>query len=210
MKVVNDDYRLVVKRLVDVVGAAVGLVLLSPLILVIAAAVKLTSPGPVFFAQERYGWRKRRFKMYKFRTMVTNAEALQPSLESRNEVAGPVFKIANDPRQTRIGAFLRRSSLDELPQLWNVLRLVACRAGAGAGARRRALLRRLAHAPVQRRAGADGALAGERAEQPRLRAVGAARPALHRPVVAGSRLRHSRQNPAGGAQGHGCQVIGVA
>ena len=122
MKVVNDDYRLVVKRLVDVVGAAVGLVLLSPLILVIAAAVKLTSPGPVFFAQERYGWRKRRFKMYKFRTMVTNAEALQPSLESRNEVAGPVFKIANDPRQTRIGAFLRRSSLDELPQLWNVLR----------------------------------------------------------------------------------------
>jgi len=76
----------------------------------------------VFFSQERYGWRKRHFKMHKFRTMVSDAEALQASLEERNEAVGPVFKIKNDPRMTPIGAFLRKSSLDELPQLWNVLR----------------------------------------------------------------------------------------
>ena len=94
----------------------------APLWVVIAIAIKLTSPGPVFFAQERYGWRKRRFRMFKFRTMVTGAEALQGSLESRNEADGPVFKIADDPRVTRVGRFLRRTSLDELPQFVNVLR----------------------------------------------------------------------------------------
>jgi exopolysaccharide biosynthesis polyprenyl glycosylphosphotransferase len=122
MKVVSDDYRLVVKRAIDIVGAVVGLVLLSPLLAAIAIAVKATSRGPVFFSQERYGWRKRQFKMHKFRTMVADAEALQAALESRNEAVGPVFKIKNDPRMTSIGAFLRKSSLDELPQLWNVLR----------------------------------------------------------------------------------------
>jgi exopolysaccharide biosynthesis polyprenyl glycosylphosphotransferase len=122
MKVVSDDYRLVVKRAIDIMGAGVGLVLLSPLFALIAIAVKVTSRGPVFFSQERYGWRKRRFKMHKFRTMVSDAEALQPLLEARNEAIGPVFKIKNDPRMTPIGAFLRKSSLDELPQLWNVLR----------------------------------------------------------------------------------------
>ena len=122
MKVVSDDYRLVVKRAIDIMGAALGLVLLSPLIALIAIAVKATSRGPVFFSQERYGWRKRHFKMHKFRTMVLDAEVLQASLESRNEAVGPVFKIKNDPRMTPIGVFLRKSSLDELPQLWNVLR----------------------------------------------------------------------------------------
>jgi len=122
MKVVSDDYRLVVKRAIDIMGAAFGLVLLSPVFAIIAIAVKATSRGPVFFGQERYGWRKRRFRMHKFRTMVSDAEALQAGLEARNEAVGPVFKIANDPRVTPIGAFLRKSSLDELPQLWNVLR----------------------------------------------------------------------------------------
>ena len=114
--------RVFVKRAIDIFGAAVGIALTAPLWLLIAIAIKATSTGPVFFAQERYGWRKRRFRMLKFRTMVTNAEALQAQLESRNEVGGPVFKIADDPRVTRVGRFLRKTSLDELPQLWNVLR----------------------------------------------------------------------------------------
>ena len=122
MKVVSDDYRLVIKRGIDILGSAGGLVLLAPLLAAIALAVKLGSPGPALFAQERYGWRKRRFRMYKFRTMVTEAETLQSVLENRNEAAGPVFKIQHDPRVTALGRFLRRSSLDELPQLWNVLR----------------------------------------------------------------------------------------
>jgi exopolysaccharide biosynthesis polyprenyl glycosylphosphotransferase len=122
MHVVPDDHRLIVKRATDIVGAVIGLLLTAPLLAVIALAIKLTSPGPVLFAQERYGWRKRRFKMLKFRTMVTNAEALQVALEGRNEAVGPVFKIRADPRVTRVGRFLRKTSLDELPQFWNVLR----------------------------------------------------------------------------------------
>jgi lipopolysaccharide/colanic/teichoic acid biosynthesis glycosyltransferase len=90
--------------------------------LLIAVAIKLTSAGPAIYSQQRYGRNKRRFKMYKFRTMVTNAEELQQALEQRNEAAGPVFKIKEDPRVTRVGTFLRKSSLDELPQLFNVLR----------------------------------------------------------------------------------------
>jgi exopolysaccharide biosynthesis polyprenyl glycosylphosphotransferase len=122
MKVVSDDYRLAVKRAIDIAAAAAGMVLLIPVFAVIAIAVKATSRGPAIFGQERYGWRKRRFTMYKFRTMVVDADVLQDSLESRNEAAGPVFKIKDDPRVTPIGRFLRKSSLDELPQLWNVLR----------------------------------------------------------------------------------------
>src|SRR5436190_15620714 len=116
------DSRHVVKRMIDVVGASIGLVLLAPLFLVIAVAIKLTSGSPVFFSQERHGRNRRRFLMYKFRTMVNTAEQLQPLLEQCNEAAGPIFKIKKDPRVTRLGAFLRRSSLDELPQLFNVLK----------------------------------------------------------------------------------------
>ena len=122
LQVAPDGYRLLVKRMIDIAGAATGLLLAAPLFLVIAIAIKLTSPGPVFFAQERYGWRKRRFRMLKFRTMVTDADARLADLEVRNEAGGPVFKIRNDPRITRVGGILRRTSLDELPQLWNVLR----------------------------------------------------------------------------------------
>jgi exopolysaccharide biosynthesis polyprenyl glycosylphosphotransferase len=122
MKVVHDDYRLAVKRAIDLLGAVVGLVLFGPLMLVIALAIRLTSPGPVIFAQERPGYRKRRFMMYKFRTMVSDAEMLQADLESSNEAQGPVFKIRNDPRITPIGRILRKASFDELPQFFNVLR----------------------------------------------------------------------------------------
>jgi exopolysaccharide biosynthesis polyprenyl glycosylphosphotransferase len=116
-----DTLRLVAKRMMDVGGAAVGLIVLSPLVLAIAAAVKLDSNGPIFFVQERVGLNRRRFPAYKFRTMVVGAEQLQPDLEHLNEAEGPVFKIQEDPRVTRLGRLLRRLSLDEVPQLLNVL-----------------------------------------------------------------------------------------
>jgi exopolysaccharide biosynthesis polyprenyl glycosylphosphotransferase len=122
MHVVPGDWQVAVKRGLDLVGALVGLVLLAPVYAVIAIAVKVSSPGAVIFAQERYGLHKRRFRMLKFRTMVSDAEQRQADLEQLNEAVGPVFKIKDDPRVTRVGRFLRRSSLDELPQLWNVLR----------------------------------------------------------------------------------------
>ena len=122
LQVVADGWQLVVKRAFDIVVSALALVALSPLMLAVAAAVKLTSPGPVIFAQERYGLNRRRFQMLKFRTMVPDAERLQASLEAFNEVQGPVFKIANDPRITPLGRVLRRTSIDELPQLCNVLK----------------------------------------------------------------------------------------
>jgi exopolysaccharide biosynthesis polyprenyl glycosylphosphotransferase len=111
-----------VKRVIDIVGATAVLLVLSPVMLGAALAIRLTSGSPVIYAQERCGLNRRRFRMFKFRTMVQNAEHLQASLESMNEATGPVFKIANDPRITPLGHFLRRSSIDELPQLFNVIR----------------------------------------------------------------------------------------
>lgn len=122
MHVAPDDYRIVVKRGIDIVGGAVGLVLCAPLLLLVAAAIKLTSSGPIVYPQDRCGLGRRPFRMYKFRSMYADAEKLQASLESRNEANGPVFKIRNDPRITPLGRLLRKSSIDELPQLWNVLR----------------------------------------------------------------------------------------
>jgi exopolysaccharide biosynthesis polyprenyl glycosylphosphotransferase len=122
LKMVHDDYRRHVKRAIDIAGAAFGLVILAPLMLAIALLIKCTSKGPVLFRQERHGLNKRTFNIYKFRTMVENAEAGQAALEHRNENSGPVFKIFKDPRVTRLGFFLRRTSIDELPQLINILK----------------------------------------------------------------------------------------
>ncbi|MBM3317089.1 MAG: sugar transferase [Candidatus Eisenbacteria bacterium] len=110
------------KRLFDLAGAAAGLILLSPLFLLVALAIKLDSPGPVFYVSTRLGRRARPFPFVKFRSMVRDAEARRAQLEALNEMDGPVFKIREDPRMTRVGRLLRRSSLDELPQLWSVLR----------------------------------------------------------------------------------------
>lgn len=121
LQVVSDGTPLVIKRVLDLFGATVALMLLAPVMLAIAAAIKATSDGPVIYAQERYGLNRRRFRMLKFRTMVQDAERLQTALEARNEAQGPVFKIARDPRITPLGRWLRRTSLDELPQLINVL-----------------------------------------------------------------------------------------
>ncbi len=116
-----DNLALLVKRAIDMLGAALGLILLSPLLLAAAIVIKLDSPGPVFFRQERVGLNRRRFRAYKFRTMVGDAEKMQAALEPLNEAQGPVFKIENDPRITRVGKWLRHLSIDELPQLLNVL-----------------------------------------------------------------------------------------
>jgi lipopolysaccharide/colanic/teichoic acid biosynthesis glycosyltransferase len=114
---------LAIKRAVDLAGALVGLLLLAPTMLAIALLIRLGSPGPVLFCQWRLGQGGRPFRMLKFRTMVVDAEQRLGDLESSNESAGGVlFKLRHDPRVTRVGRFLRRSSLDELPQLVNVLK----------------------------------------------------------------------------------------
>jgi anti-anti-sigma factor len=107
------------KRCMDIMGALVGLGITAGLILPIAIAITLSSPGPIFFCQTRCGLMGKRFKLWKFRSMVTNAETLKA--EVKNEAEGAFFKNANDPRITRVGRFLRKTSLDELPQFWNVL-----------------------------------------------------------------------------------------
>lgn len=122
LKMVYDDYRRHLKRALDIAGALFGIVLLSPLFLVVAILIKATSKGPVFFRQERYGLNKRTFYIYKFRSMIQDAEAAQAKFEHLNQNSGPVFKIFADPRVTKVGAFLRKTSIDELPQLFNVLK----------------------------------------------------------------------------------------
>lgn len=116
------DQAVLVKRIIDIVIAGPSLIVLWPCFGLIAAAIKLTSPGPVFFIQERVGLNKRRFSCLKFRTMVSDAERQQAQLEHLNEVHGAAFKITHDPRITSIGRFLRKTSFDELPQLINVLK----------------------------------------------------------------------------------------
>lgn len=110
------------KRAVDVVGACVGLIVLSPLLLLTAGLIKATSPGPVLFCQKRDGLGGRPFTILKFRTMSTDAEAKKAALRQQSEQDGPAFKMAHDPRITPLGRFLRKSCIDELPQLWNVVR----------------------------------------------------------------------------------------
>jgi exopolysaccharide biosynthesis polyprenyl glycosylphosphotransferase len=118
----QEGWPIVIKRLLDVLGALALLMLLSPILALAALLVRVTSEGPVFFLQERVGLNKRRFRIYKFRTMVPDAEKLITQLLDQNEAGGPVFKIKNDPRITPIGKLLRRTSIDELPQLLNVLK----------------------------------------------------------------------------------------
>jgi len=107
------------KRLLDIVGALIGLTVTSVLFIPLAIAIKLDSPGPVLFSQTRCGYRGKQFKIWKFRSMVSNAEAIKHQVE--NQIDGAFFKNANDPRVTKVGQLLRKTSLDEFPQFWNVL-----------------------------------------------------------------------------------------
>ncbi|OGQ91978.1 MAG: hypothetical protein A2289_19645 [Deltaproteobacteria bacterium RIFOXYA12_FULL_58_15] len=111
-----------IKRLIDIFASTCALVIMSPLLVGLAAAIKLNTAGPVLFRQRRVGLHGYSFNMLKFRSMVANAEVLQAQLSSANEQAGPVFKMRNDPRMTRVGRFIRKYSIDELPQLINILR----------------------------------------------------------------------------------------
>ena len=111
-----------VKRALDIVGALVGLGITAVLFIPIAIAIKLDSPGPIFFGQIRKGWMGREFRIWKFRSMYIDAEARKKELEKDNEADGKIFKIKDDPRITPVGRFLRKTSLDELPQFWNVLK----------------------------------------------------------------------------------------
>jgi exopolysaccharide biosynthesis polyprenyl glycosylphosphotransferase len=114
--------QLLAKRMVDATLSLTALIVLAPLMLVVAFLIKVTSPGPVFFAQDRVGMNQRRFRIYKFRSMVVDAEAKKQELAHLNEIPdGPAFKMKNDPRITAIGRFIRKTSIDELPQLFNVL-----------------------------------------------------------------------------------------
>lgn len=117
----NNEFALFAKRAVDLIVSALALILLSPLLLIIAILVRLTSPGPILYRQIRCGLNGRRFALYKFRSMVANADELRAELDSLNDLEGPAFKMKNDPRCTPLGRWLRKFSLDELPQLWNVL-----------------------------------------------------------------------------------------
>ncbi|MBD2776612.1 exopolysaccharide biosynthesis polyprenyl glycosylphosphotransferase [Iningainema tapete] len=110
------------KRFIDIIGAVVGLIITAVLFIPITVAIKLDDPGPIFFAQTRCGWMGKRFRIWKFRSMYKDAEARKAELEKQNQAQGAFFKIDHDPRVTQVGRFLRRTSLDELPQFWNVLK----------------------------------------------------------------------------------------
>ena len=117
-----NGWQVPIKRMMDIILSSILLILFSPIFLLVAIAIKMGSPGPAFFIQERVGLNKRRFRLYKFRTMVNDAEQKQAELEDFNEVMGAAFKIKNDPRITPVGKFLRKTSIDEVPQLINMLK----------------------------------------------------------------------------------------
>lgn len=117
-----EDWKMLLKRMVSLVSSVLAVIVLSPIMLIIAVAIYIQDPGPILYVQKRIGYRKRIFNLYKFRSMYQNAPELQAELEARNEMDGPVFKIRNDPRITPVGQFLRKFSLDELPQFFNVIK----------------------------------------------------------------------------------------
>lgn len=116
-----DVRRLIIKRIMDIIGGLTGLLLTALITPFVAAAIKAESPGPVFFSQVRIGKNGRRFKIYKFRSMYVDAEERKKELETQNELSGPMFKMENDPRITKVGKFLRKTSIDETPQFYNIL-----------------------------------------------------------------------------------------
>ncbi len=118
----NNEWKLIVKRVMDIFVSAFLLIVLSPVLLLFALLIKVSSKGPIFFKWKVVGVNRKPFRSWKFRTMVQNAEELQEKLTEKNEMKGPVFKMKNDPRITKVGRFLRKLSLDELPQLWSVLK----------------------------------------------------------------------------------------
>lgn len=125
IQVINKENRLmynVTKRLIDIFLSLLGLIIVSPIMLIVAILIKLESTGPVIFSQKRVGLNGKEFNMFKFRSMVQNAEELKEKLQKKNEMSGPMFKMREDPRVTKVGKFIRKTSIDELPQLINILK----------------------------------------------------------------------------------------
>lgn len=112
----------VIKRLIDIIASICGLIILFPILVMVAIVIKIESKGPIIFSQDRVGLNGSKFKMYKFRSMIVDAERYKEKLLEQNEMNGPMFKIKNDPRVTKVGKFIRRTSIDELPQLLNILK----------------------------------------------------------------------------------------
>lgn len=110
------------KRIIDIIGSLIGLLVLSPLLIIVGILIKLESKGPIVFTQKRIGKDKKEFNMYKLRSMVVNAEEIKEKLKEQNEMSGPMFKMKDDPRITKVGKFIRKTSIDELPQLLNVVK----------------------------------------------------------------------------------------
>ena len=110
------------KRIIDIIGSLIGLILLSPILIIVGILIKFESKGPIVFTQKRVGKNGKEFDMYKLRSMVVNAEEIKEKLKEQNEMSGPMFKMKDDPRITKVGKFIRKTSIDELPQLINVLK----------------------------------------------------------------------------------------
>ncbi|MBS5937906.1 exopolysaccharide biosynthesis polyprenyl glycosylphosphotransferase [Clostridium sp.] len=124
-QVINKENRLIynfTKRLMDILLTLLGLIIVSPIMLIVAILIKLESSGPIIFSQKRVGLNGKEFNMFKFRSMVQNAEELKEKLQKQNEMSGPMFKMKEDPRVTKVGRFIRKTSIDELPQLINILK----------------------------------------------------------------------------------------
>ncbi|MDU5110358.1 MAG: sugar transferase [Clostridium sp.] len=124
-QVINKENRLVYKiskRLIDIFLSLLGIIIVSPIMLIVAILIKLESAGPIIFSQKRVGLNGKEFNMFKFRSMVQNAEELKAKLQKQNEMSGPMFKMKEDPRVTKVGRFIRKTSIDELPQLINILK----------------------------------------------------------------------------------------
>ena len=124
-QVINKENRLMYdasKRLMDILLSLLGLIMVSPIMLIVAILIKLESSGPIIFSQKRVGLNGKEFNMLKFRSMVQNAEELKEKLQKQNEMSGPMFKMKEDPRITKVGRFIRKTSIDELPQLINILK----------------------------------------------------------------------------------------
>ena len=125
IQVINKENRLMynaIKRFIDILLSLLGLIIVSPIMLIVAILIKLESTGPIIFSQKRVGLNGKEFNMLKFRSMVQNAEELKEKLQKQNEMSGPMFKIKEDPRVTKVGRFIRKTSIDELPQLINILK----------------------------------------------------------------------------------------
>lgn len=125
LKVEKKESRLIYnlsKRIIDIIGSLIGLILLSPILIIVGILIKFESKGPIVFTQKRVGKDGKEFDMYKLRSMVLNAEEIKEKLKEQNEMSGPMFKMKDDPRITKVGKFIRKTSIDELPQLVNILK----------------------------------------------------------------------------------------